>query len=70
MTPPHVQRITLEWSTDMTPLRQCMLEDMQIRNFSQNTQNSYLQQGRSSPGTSADRPKAWDLRTSGRTRFT
>jgi hypothetical protein len=54
----------------MTPLRQCMLEDMQIRNFSQNTQNSYLQQGRSSPGTSADRPKAWDLRTSGRTRFT
>jgi integrase/recombinase XerD len=28
----------------MTPLRQRMLEDMQIRNFSQNTQESYLQQ--------------------------
>ena len=28
----------------MTPLRRRMLEDMQIRNFSQNTQNSYLQQ--------------------------
>lgn len=28
----------------MTPLRQRMLEDMQIRNFSQNTQESYLMQ--------------------------
>jgi integrase/recombinase XerD len=28
----------------MTPLRQRMLEDMQIRNFSGNTQKSYLQQ--------------------------
>lgn len=28
----------------MTPLRQRMLEDMQIRNFSRNTQESYLQQ--------------------------
>lgn len=28
----------------MTPLRQRMLEDMQIRNFSHNTQESYLQQ--------------------------
>jgi integrase/recombinase XerD len=28
----------------MTPLRQRMLEDMQIRNFSQNTKESYLQQ--------------------------
>ena len=28
----------------MTPLRQRMLEDMQIRNFSQNIQKSYLQQ--------------------------
>ena len=28
----------------MTPLRQRMLEDMQIRNFSRNTQTSYLQQ--------------------------
>lgn len=40
----HVQRFTLERSTTMTPLRQRMLEDMQIRNFSQNTQNSYLLQ--------------------------
>ena len=29
----------------MTPLRQRMLEDMQIRNFSQNTQESYLMCG-------------------------
>src|SRR6266481_8459556 len=28
----------------MTPLRQRMIEDMQIRNFSDNTQESYLQQ--------------------------
>jgi len=28
----------------MTPLRQRMAEDMQIRNFSENTQKSYLQQ--------------------------
>jgi integrase/recombinase XerD len=28
----------------MTPLRQRMLEDMQIRNFSANTQESYLMQ--------------------------
>src|SRR5882724_1242165 len=28
----------------MTPLRQRMVEDMQIRNFSENTQESYLQQ--------------------------
>jgi site-specific recombinase XerD len=28
----------------MTPLRQRMLEDMQIRNFSENTRQSYLQQ--------------------------
>src|SRR5580658_5047511 len=28
----------------MTPLRQRMLEDMQIRNFSENTQDSYLRQ--------------------------
>jgi integrase/recombinase XerD len=28
----------------MTPLRQRMLEDMQVRNFSENTQKSYLQQ--------------------------
>jgi hypothetical protein len=28
----------------MTPLRQRMTEDMQIRNFSGNTQKSYLQQ--------------------------
>src|SRR5882724_138431 len=28
----------------MTPLRQRMIEDMQIRNFAENTQNSYLQQ--------------------------
>jgi hypothetical protein len=28
----------------MTPLRQRMLEDMQIRNFSENTQLSYLMQ--------------------------
>jgi integrase/recombinase XerD len=44
MTSLHVQRFTLEWSTVMTLLRQRMLEDMQIRNFSQNTQRSYLQQ--------------------------
>jgi integrase/recombinase XerD len=44
MTSLHVQRFTLEWSTAMTLLRQRMLEDMQIRNFSQNTQRSYLQQ--------------------------
>ena len=28
----------------MTPLRQRMLEDMGIRNFAENTQQSYLQQ--------------------------
>jgi integrase/recombinase XerD len=28
----------------VTPLRKQMLEDMQIRNFSENTQNSYIQQ--------------------------
>ena len=28
----------------MTPLRQRMTEEMQIRNFSENTQKSYLQQ--------------------------
>jgi integrase/recombinase XerD len=28
----------------MTPLRQRMLQDMQVRNFSENTQQSYLQQ--------------------------
>ena len=28
----------------MTPLRQRMTEDMQIRNFSENSQKSYLQQ--------------------------
>ena len=28
----------------MTPLRQRMCEDMQVRNFSENTQKSYLQQ--------------------------
>ncbi|MDX0519250.1 integrase, partial [Sinorhizobium medicae] len=28
----------------MTPLRQRMSEDMQVRNFSLNTQHSYLQQ--------------------------
>ena len=28
----------------MTPLRQRMLEDMSIRNFAQNTQQSYVQQ--------------------------
>ena len=28
----------------MTPLRQRMLEEMQIRNFSANTQESYLMQ--------------------------
>jgi integrase/recombinase XerD len=44
MTSLHVQRFTLERSTTMTPLRQRMLEDMQIRNFSQNTRESYLQQ--------------------------
>jgi site-specific recombinase XerD len=44
MTSLHVQRFTLERSTAMTSLRQRMLEDMQIRNFSQNTQRSYLQQ--------------------------
>ena len=44
MTSLHVQRFTLGRSTAMTLLRQRMLEDMQIRNFSQNTQRSYLQQ--------------------------
>ena len=44
MTSLHVQRFTLGLSTAMTLLRQRMLEDMQIRNFSQNTQKSYLQQ--------------------------
>lgn len=44
MTSLHVQRFTLGLSTAMTLLRQRMLEDMQIRNFSQNTQRSYLQQ--------------------------
>jgi len=28
----------------MTPLRQRMLDDMGIRNFAENTQQSYLQQ--------------------------
>ena len=28
----------------MTPLRQRMIEDMSIRNFAENTQQSYLQQ--------------------------
>gem|GEM_PF-1532016 len=32
------------WSFAMTPLRQRMLEDMGIRNFAENTQQSYLQQ--------------------------
>jgi integrase/recombinase XerD len=31
-------------NTSMTPLRKRMLEDMQIRNFSENTQSSYIQQ--------------------------
>src|SRR6266404_2633810 len=36
--------IILHGSLLMTPLRQRMLEEMQIRNFSENTQKSYLQQ--------------------------
>ena len=44
MTSLPVQRLALGRSTVMTPLRQCMLEDMQIRNFSRNTQEPYLQQ--------------------------
>jgi integrase/recombinase XerD len=40
----HVQRFILQRSPIMTPLRQRMLEDMQIRNFSENTQKSYLMQ--------------------------
>ena len=31
-------------SYPMTPLRRCMTEDMQVRNFSPHTQNSYVQQ--------------------------
>jgi len=38
----------------MTPLRQRMLEDMQIRNFSENTRKTYLLQVSLSPGTSGD----------------
>jgi hypothetical protein len=34
----------LQRGLPMTPLRQRMVEDMQIRNFSENTQESYLQQ--------------------------
>src|SRR6266496_1508032 len=36
--------ITLQRGTPMTALRRRMLEDMQIRNFSENTQKSYFQQ--------------------------
>lgn len=39
----------------MTPLRQRMSEDMQVRNLSLNTQLSYLQQVSLFPDTSASR---------------
>jgi integrase/recombinase XerD len=38
------QEKTLNTTTPVTPLRKLMLEDMQIRNFSENTQISYIQQ--------------------------
>ena len=44
MPPLHVQRSHLAKGFPMTPLRQRMSEDMQIRNFSENSQKSYLQQ--------------------------
>src|SRR5581483_8153111 len=40
----RVQRCQFARGLPMTPLRQRMVEDMQIRNFSENTQESYLQQ--------------------------
>src|SRR5471032_98734 len=41
---PTGRSITLPRSFVMTPLRQRMLHDMQIRNLAENTQKSYLQQ--------------------------
>jgi hypothetical protein len=47
----------------MTALRQRMLEDMQIRNFSENTRKSYYNRSRSLLDTFADLQKASALPT-------
>lgn len=59
----HVQRFHLQ-GAPMTLLHQRMCEDMQVRNFSENTQKSYLQQVHSLPATSADPLRVSGLRTS------
>lgn len=41
---PHPGFIIASWRCSMTPLRQRMLHDMQIRNLAENTQRSYLTQ--------------------------
>ena len=43
----------------MTPLRQRMLEDMQMRNLSPLTQRAYIEHVSASPDTSASHPHAW-----------
>ena len=44
----------------MTPLRQRMIEDMQVRNLTPHTQRAYLQMYRNSRTTFANHQICWD----------
>ena len=54
----------------MTPLRQRMLEDMQVRNLSPHTQQSYVQRVSHSHGILGNLPNGWAQRRFARIRRT
>jgi hypothetical protein len=52
----------------MTPLRQRMLEEMQVRNLSRHTQRGYLENVARFAGTSAGLQRSWAPRRFAATR--